>query len=131
MAPTPYMKIFSWNRRGLGGASTIVQLKEELKIHLPDLVFLCETKNKKDFVSKVCADLRSFVRWEVVNPVGLSGDLVLGCSDRIIVNQVITTCFCFEIEFVSKGAQQSCWGVFVYANPDKRLRKNQWEYLSS
>lgn len=66
MAPNGSMKICSWNCGGLRGPSTIPQLKEELGLHLLALVFLCETKNKKQFVQTVCRKLKGIRNWEMV-----------------------------------------------------------------
>lgn len=45
--PQPINEVCVWNCRGLRGASTISQLKESVRFHLPDFVFVCETKNKR------------------------------------------------------------------------------------
>lgn len=58
MAPNPLKKICTWNYRGLGGPSTISQLKEELRLHLLDFVFLCETNKKVSFVQTICKTLK-------------------------------------------------------------------------
>lgn len=49
---------------GLGGPSTIPQLKESLRLYLPDLMFIYETKQESGFVSIVCKNLRYGKRWE-------------------------------------------------------------------
>lgn len=67
------MRILAWNCRGLGGPSTISQLRESLRLHLPDIIFLSETKQKKCFVTTVCKILKCKDRWDVVDPVGRQG----------------------------------------------------------
>lgn len=52
------MRMFSWNCKSLGGPSTIDQLKEELRIHISDLIFLYETKKKAAFVNAVFKKLK-------------------------------------------------------------------------
>lgn len=99
MALSGSMKVLSWNCRGLESLSTISQLKEELRIYLPDLVFLCETKNKKSFVQGVYKKLKSIPRWEIVKPISLSGGLLLGYSDKVVVKQIVAHSLCFEVEF--------------------------------
>lgn len=96
------------------GASTIFQLKEELRIQLLDLVFLCETKNKKSFVKLLCKKLKGITSWEIVEPRGFSGGLLLGWSDKITVRQVISTDFYFEVQFKVPGLLQNCWGGFCF-----------------
>lgn len=117
------MKIISWNFRGLGGPFTISQLKEKPRIHLPDMVFLCETKNKNGFVQGVSKKIWGITNWEVVDPRGLSGRMVLGYFDQIAVQQIISNDFCFEVEFTKIGFGESVWGIFVYASVDKALRR--------
>lgn len=96
----------------MGRLSTISQLKEELGIHLPDLLFLCETKKQISFVQVVCQKLRGLNNWEFVEPRGFSEGLALGWSDNIIVKQLLTTEFNFEIEFEAPRLTHSCWGIF-------------------
>lgn len=64
------MRILSWNCRGMGGPSIIPQLKESIRLNLPDLVFLCETKQKNRFMGTVCKKLQFGNRWESVESVG-------------------------------------------------------------
>lgn len=87
------IKLCSWNCRGLGGPSTISQLKEELRIHQPDIVFLYETKKKKGFVQSVCKKLKYQSRSLVVDPSGLSGGLLLCWSNKIVVKQILANNF--------------------------------------
>lgn len=123
------MKIFSWNCRGLEKLSTISQLKEEIRINLPDFIFLCETKNKIEFIQAVCKKIKRMVRWEIVAPRDLSEGLLLGCSDQIIVKQNVPTDFCIEVEFKEAGKSGSYWRVFVYASTERHHRSEQWKYL--
>jgi exonuclease III len=45
------MKILSWNCRGLGKPSAVRDLRQLIKTHQPDLIFLSETKlQKSDFL---------------------------------------------------------------------------------
>lgn len=62
--------ILSWNCRGLGGPSTISQLKEFIRLNFLDLIFICETKQKTSFIKTVCKNLKYSKRWDVVEPVG-------------------------------------------------------------
>lgn len=64
------MKLLSWNCRGLGGPFTISQLKDTVRLYLPDITFICEIKQKKGFVSSVCKRLRCRDRWDIVEPSG-------------------------------------------------------------
>lgn len=69
------MNLMAWNCRGLGGPSTVSQLKESLRFFKPELSFVCETKRMKGFVGTVC---RKGDRWYIVELVGRSGGLLVG-----------------------------------------------------
>lgn len=86
-------------------------------------------QKKTTFVHSICKKLPRLVQWEIVAPNGLSGGLLIGWSDRVIVKQVIPSNFCFEIEFEYPGSKQVCWGIFFYASVDKKHRKAQMLYL--
>lgn len=124
------MKIVSWNCRGLGGPSTISQLKETLRVHGPDLVFICETKQSRPFVQTVCRKLKLKNRWDAVNPRGRSGGLLIFWSLNVQVIQVVTSPFSIEVEFQCSETKGSWWGVFVYCSVDEKERREQWLELS-
>lgn len=71
------MILLAWNCRGLGGVSTISQLKESQRLYLPNMIFVYETKQKKSFVKTVCKRLKCWENWEVVDPVGRKEGLLL------------------------------------------------------
>lgn len=97
------MKTYVWNCRGLGGPSTISQLKKTLRSHLPDLVFICRTKNKKLFVQTVCKKLTGLTGWEIVEPAGFCRGLLLGWSNNCTIKHLVSTDFCMEVEFELSG----------------------------
>lgn len=71
MAPTGSIKLLVWNCRGLGDLFRISQLKEySTRLNLPDITFLCETKQKKGFVNTVVRRLKCKERWDVVDTIG-------------------------------------------------------------
>lgn len=104
MAPTTDM-MCSWNCRGLGGPSTIPQIKEICRLHHPDFVFLCETKKKKKFISTVCRQLKCGDNWANVDAVGKSGGLLVFWASNICVVNVIKNQFCVEIEYECKDTK--------------------------
>lgn len=52
-APNNPMRIMVWNCKGMGGPSTIAQLKESIRLHLRDVVFVWETKRARGFMGTV------------------------------------------------------------------------------
>lgn len=70
------MTTLIWNCRGLRNNLTVRRLEEMCREHLPDFLFLLETKNSSSHVLK----LRSTLGYDhayLVDPVGLSGGLAL------------------------------------------------------
>lgn len=88
------MKVLAWNCRGLSGTSIVSQLKESLRLFEPELTFLSETKRKRGFVSTVCKQVGWGDRWHVVNPLGMSGGLLVGWTEQVTVHQVRDSSFC-------------------------------------
>lgn len=95
------MRIISWNCRGLRGSSTISQLKESIRLYLPDLLFICETKQKCGFVKTVCRNLRLGKRWDVVEPEGKR--VVWG--ENFQIKRIIKRDFCVELLVEPEGCE--------------------------
>lgn len=51
-------------------------------------------------------------KMEIVDPIGISGGMMLGWSEKIKVRQVVTNGFCFEVELEETGMQGTYWGIF-------------------
>lgn len=102
--------------RGLGGPSTISQLKES------------ETK-KNSFVTTVCRKLKFQTRWISVEPIGLSEDPFLCWSEDTIVHQVIRNTFALEMEFETLDSNGKIWGIPLYLSPTMQERERQFQYL--
>lgn len=129
MAPTGQMKILSWNCRVLGGPSTIPQLKESIRLNLPEVLFICETKQSWNFAQTVCKNLRFGNIWDTVEPVGKSGGLLVAWKEEIQIRSIIKNDFCYEIQIQSDEDVKPLWLIFVYTSTESRERRTQWEYL--
>lgn len=66
------MRVLVWNCQGVGSLLTILQLKECIKLHSPDIILLSETKNKKDVMDKVRKKLNDD-KMVIVEPIGIAG----------------------------------------------------------
>lgn len=116
------MKLMAWNCRGLGTLSTIPQLKESQRLHLSDITFISETKQKRGFVNTVCKRLNCGNRWEVVDPVGKSRGLLVCWREGVNICQRLKSDFCFEMEVEGERFKERCWVIFVYISTDVKKR---------
>lgn len=123
------MRIISWNCRGLGGPAIVPQLKESMRLYLPDLLFICETKQKCGFIRTVCRNLSLGIRWDMVEPVGKRGGLLVAWSDRIQIQKIIKRDFCVEMLVEPERSEDIFWAIFVYASTENKDRERQWEFL--
>ena len=116
------MRAMVWNCRGVGSPLTVSQLKEFIKLHSPSLVFLSETKKKKNYLNNV----KQWIKFDnlfVVDPVGLIGGLAVFWKREFQVKKVLFTSFTIELLIVDKEADVECWCVCVYASANARIRK--------
>lgn len=91
------MRIIAWNCRGLGGFSTVSQLKESIRLNLPDIVSICEMKQNRGFVSTVCRQLKYGTSWETIEPQGRRWGMLVAWNQTIEVKQIRKRNFCMEL----------------------------------
>lgn len=77
----------------------------------------------------MCRELRVKDRWDVVNPCGRRGGLLVFWGNNIQVHQIIKTDFSFELEVEGAGSEGKSKVIFIYASTDSSVRKTQWEFL--
>lgn len=123
------MRILVWNCRGLGGPSTVSQLKESIRLNLPDFILLSETKQTRSFIGTVCRHLKYGSRWEVQEPQGRKGGMLAAWNQNIEVKQIKLNDFCVELLVEDETEGTPFWVIFVHASTDARERRRQWEYL--
>lgn len=90
------MSIILWNCRGLGDPSTIPQL-ESIRLNLPALVFVCETKQESNFITTVCMNLKFAKRWDVVELLGKKGGMLVAWSEEVQIKQIKKNDFCYKL----------------------------------
>lgn len=76
------MRILSWNCQGAGYTPTVRHLREIRGQYFPEVTFLWETKNKRNYMEKVMAHLGYF-DLSTVEPIGKSGGLALMWKETI------------------------------------------------
>ena len=70
------MNVLSWNCRGAGNPRTVRDLVSLVQTHSPSIVFLCETRQSKNKMSRYRARL-GLKGFDASDSVGLSGGLAL------------------------------------------------------
>lgn len=118
----------SWNCRGLAAASTIRELQQLCKAHMPSIIFLMETRAPAGRMENARRRLK-FHQMFCVEACGRSGGLGLLWNDDIQVQifsssqNIIHT----AILIVSTGVLFDC--SFVYGNPIFSQRRGLWSRL--
>lgn len=77
----------------------------------------------------MCRKLGVQNRWEVVNPSGKNGGLLVFWSDKVQVYHIIKSDFCMELEIEGDDFEGKCWIVFLYASTDIGTMKMLWDIL--
>ncbi|CAA0834064.1 Unknown protein, partial [Striga hermonthica] len=80
----------------------------------------------KFFTDTVCKKLGFAERNFTVEPVGLSGGLLLLWCKEVVVVQVININFILQVEYKMATSETSEWLILVYASTDYQRRKMQW-----
>ncbi|CAA0833295.1 Unknown protein, partial [Striga hermonthica] len=119
-----------WNYRGLGGPSTVSQIRETIRSHHPIFTFLFETKKSFAFVKTVVRRLGFEDRFSVVDPQGLRGGLLLLWNNSVNIINLVSSSFFIAVHFQLPSSEPQ-WGVFVYLSTCKIQRASQWELLES
>ncbi|XP_071918831.1 uncharacterized protein [Coffea arabica] len=124
------MKIGVWNCRGTGSSLIVPQFKEVLHIHSLEVLFLCETKNQKEFMEKVKQKLK-FDKSAIVDSAGRAGGLTLFWKHWIKVIEVELAGFYITARMMDMKARCEWTFVGIYASTDDRRRRSQWRELES
>lgn len=72
----------------MGGPFTIAQLKKSISLHLPNVIFVRETKQASGFMGIVCKKLKFGNKWEVRDPIGRKGGLLLAWRDTVSIKRI-------------------------------------------
>ncbi|KAI7988028.1 hypothetical protein LOK49_LG13G02958 [Camellia lanceoleosa] len=88
-------------------------------------VFLMETKNKASFLDRLCRHFH-FSHKSYVDPIGVSGGLALWWTDDIHLDVRFSLWNMIRSVISSFDSQSSWAATFVYAPPQRLLRKNLW-----
>lgn len=120
--PTDLMRILAWNCRGIGGPSTISQLKESIRLNFPGIIFICETKQSKGFMGTVCKKLKFGKRWMVIDPIGRKRGMLAAWSEQIDVRIIGSSEFYLEMQVRTGNEREYFWVIFLHASTDPKVR---------
>lgn len=124
------MNFLSWNCQGLGSDLTIRSLKEIIKKHRPSIVFLMETKQKHNRLTKLGKDL-GFTSEFYVDPVGAAGGLCLWWDDSMNVDVLLFTKNLIDTKVVMMGSGTSFHASWIYGTPYREDKDTCWMWLTT
>ncbi|XP_071926179.1 uncharacterized protein [Coffea arabica] len=117
-----------WNCQGVGSPLTIPQLRKACNLLSPQMVFLCETKNRKQFMEKIRRQLR-FDKGVVVASMNKAVGMTVMWSSEVKVLEVRTTAFIMEVHIMDTDNNEDWWFIGIYASTDDQIRREQWEVI--
>lgn len=121
------LKIASWNCQGLENPWTVQRLREIVRDISPDIIFLMETKNSKDFVLEKFENL-DYEYYELVSPTGHgAGGLALLWKQDIKLDVLDANANVIDTSIKVEG--KSFFASFVYADTDRMKRRAIWDHL--
>ncbi|WCJ39584.1 hypothetical protein M5689_020562 [Euphorbia peplus] len=122
------MKTLSWNVQGLGNPWTVRTLRKLVRENCPNIIFLMETRLKKNefrVVEQVLGEFHVFV----VNAVGLSGGLIFAWRKEVDVLIINYSNHC--VSFLLRENDVAVWrGLAVYGWSEQQLKKLTWELIN-
>ena len=125
------MNLLCWNCRGLGNPRTVRQIKRWCTSFSPDMVFLSETKIKKE-VAEQFKDRIGFSNALGVSSVGLAGGLCLMWNSTNVTFSLVSFSqnhICGDV--VSKGDKKWRFIIGIYGWPEECNKHKTWSLLRS
>lgn len=124
------MSYIIWNCQGIGSDLTVRSLREMIRKKSHSIVFLMETKQKHNRLSKIAKEM-GFSYDIAVDPDGMAGGLCLWWDDRVKIEvsgkskNLIDT----RVEFVATGAKfRATW---IYGTPCREEKEVFWDWLGT
>lgn len=122
------MNLMSWNCRGLGNPRTVRQIRRWYSSLAPDMLFLSETKIKKEVAEKL-KERVGFSNAIGVSSIGLSGGLCLMWNEDSISFTLVSFSqnhICGDI--ISKGGKR--WRfIGLYGWPEEFNKHKTWDLM--
>lgn len=121
------MKLMCWNVQGMGSSLTFHHLKELLRLHSPEILFLIETKAPGERMEMLKEQLR-MDHSVSVDAEGLAGGLCL--LRKAFVNLQVSSVSNNLISAIITSGDGLPWMFSgIYASTNDRLRDEFWKDL--
>ena len=122
------MSLLSWNCRELGNLQTVKALEKVVNKEEPIIVFLMETKSKRDWMEKV-KEKCNMKHGLIVPSSGNSGGLPMMWKEEVKVD-VKTYSYDYLDAWVDGGLDVGWWHLIgFYGNPEIAKRLESWAKL--
>jgi exonuclease III len=129
------MKILSWNCRGLGKPSAVRDLRQIIKAHQPDIIFLTETKfQSSDFSTRTNSFGNSYSNFVVdctMSPRNRSDGLALFWSNNVNITIIGYNTNMIDC-YLGSTNNDNLWratGIYGFPQQDKKI--NTCDLISS
>jgi hypothetical protein len=120
------MNLLSLNCRGAGLAATVGELRDLCRSYNPEVVFLCETKQKVKYMDRIKWSL-GFSNGVTVDCQGKSGGMVLWWKNGVNVSVRPWSQYYIDAAINFNGQTWRFNGI--YGEPRSDLRNKTWEVL--
>lgn len=122
------MTQLSWNCRGVAAASTMRELKQLCKAHMPTIVFLMETRAPEGRIENIRRRLK-FQNCFCVEARGKSGGLALFWTDEVQVQIMSSSQNIIHTSVLVNSSGVLFDSSYVYGNPTFQQRRGLWSRL--
>lgn len=124
------MSLMAWNCRGIGGASTVHTLKENLQRYRPDLLFLSETKTNAQRCARIARSCR-FKDYHAVDAENRAGGLCLFWQDNIEVTILLSNKNMIHVSINHPSLPSMWYLTCVYGPPYEHEKPLFWNQLEN
>ncbi|XP_071905749.1 uncharacterized protein [Coffea arabica] len=124
------MRVLVWNCQGVGSPLTIPHLREVINLSSPNILFLCETKNRSKYMEKV-KNILKFDEAVIVESMNRAGGMALFWKEEIKIKQVLRSAFTKKAQVEDRESRSEWWFIGVYASCDDQIRKQQWKVIQA
>ncbi|XP_074374406.1 uncharacterized protein LOC141714808 [Apium graveolens] len=121
------MNAIGWNCRGVGSSRTVQVLKEMIKSHKPDFLFLSETLADSKKIESLSSKL-GFINFFSVDKQGREGGLAVFWKNNMMCN--VFDYSNNHVHIIIKERNVGDWRLTCfYGFPERERRKASWDFL--